>query len=1055
MKTAMLLWFVAILHVNAASFGQEIHLNLKNAPIEQVLADISKQSGYNFLYNSSILKNSRPVTLVVTNKNLIDVLEKIFQNQPFDFSINNKTIVLSSRPVAPVPARIAITVRGVVTDTKGTPIPGVSVKLKGTTTGTLTDTGGRYSLQIPDGEAILVFSSIGFEPQEIQVNRREQINITLHDQNMQMNEVVVIGYGTQKKSDVTGAITSISGKSITDIPVTSVTQALQGKVAGMDIQMAGGTPGEGSTIRIRGNRSITASNDPLVVLDGIPTATSLTDINFEDIESIEVLKDASSTAIYGSRGANGVVLVTTKRGKNGKASVSYDAYYGINNPFGEIRVFNGPEYAEYHQVGGRPLLDWEKTALAAGVDTDYADYLYKTGHQQNHSLSVSGGSDLTRFFISANYFDDDGTIPKSGYKRYNFRINLDHQITDKIKVGTSTLLSRGDRQVGPYPLYSALQMNPLSRPFYEDGSINFSPDLDGLHPNPLVEILGASTDERRTNAVISNLYGEYKILKNLKYRLNLGLNSSDRRRGYYNSSLKNNNGLSTAGWEDGSVLDYTVENILNYNLKFGKSAIDFTGLYSIEKRIEEGENLSVRDLPYDSQEFYNLGSANEITGSGSSYLKWGLQSYMGRLQYSFDDKYLATFTLRADGSSRLAPGHKWGYFPSAALGWRVIQEDFMKKQGLFDDLKLRVSYGLVGNPGINPYQTQGTLSRTIYAWDEVPAYGYRPGGIPNPNLKWESTATANLGLDFSMWKSRLSGSVEFYQANTHGLLLQRAIPSSTGFSSALQNIGKTQNQGIEGVMQVAVLPASSRFQWNLNVNAFKNKTKIKALNTGVMADVGNRWFVGYPISVFYDYEKIGIWQTEETAEAAKYNAQPGQIKIKDQDNNGRIDDKDRVILGGSDPKWGGGLTNRFSYAGFDLSFTIYTRQGQMVNSAYHSIFDQLEAKQNNIKIDYWTPTNPTNDHPMPINGTGMQYLSTLRYFDGSYTTLQNATLGYKFSPQLLKAMHIGALRVYVAGQNLLLLSKHKIPGITYIPETLSNTNLPLSRTFTLGLNATF
>ena len=950
------------------------------------------------------------------------------------------------------------TISGKVVDlTDNLPLPGVNVVVKNTTLGGVTDVEGNYKLSLPDDAQILVFSSVGYETEEVAIDNRSVINISLSPDIQSLQEIVVVGYGTQKKSDVTGAISSVSSKEVKELPVVSASEALQGRVAGLDVVSNGGRPGEGVTVRIRGERSFRAGNSPLYVVDGIPMGGGINEINPNDIASIEVLKDASATAIYGSRGANGVVLITTQRGEAGKAIVTYDTYYGQSERYGRIDMMNGAEYAAFKQAAGVDLEPWEEEALSQGFSTDYQNLVYRTGHRQDHQLSVSGGNEKTKFYLSGNYYNEKGIVHKSGYDRYAFRVNVDHQLNDRIKFGTSSLISRSIQDWGVHPVWAASGLNPLSSPYNEDGTVNFSPDGDGVHTNPLASIVGETEDQRKITRIFSSAYGELKILDGLLYRLNVGTDYSSYRRGVFESSFSNSGGTSEAGWNANNEFEYTVENILNYSKAFGPHALTVTGLYSIQKHEKEFIELSVQGLPYETQRFYNLGSANEVTDRGSDLSEWGLMSAMGRIQYSLSDRYLATLTLRADGSSRLAEGHKWGYFPSAALAWRVIEEGFMQNQELLNDLKLRVSYGVIGNTGINPYQTQGTLDRTIYAFGEVPGFGYWPGDIINPDLKWESTASFNVGLDFALLRNRISGSAEFYQQNTSDLLLNRQLPSGTGFTQILQNIGKTRNTGVELTLSTTPVDIEDGFQWTLDMNFFANREEIVELYAGPTDDIGNEWFIGHPIDVWYDFQKEGIWQTNEETEAESYQANPGEIKVEDQDDNGVINGDDRVIVGTPRPKWSGGLTNRFSYRGFDLSVLLFTRQGQTIYSNIHQSVNRFQARHNNLDVDYWTPDNPTNNFPQPVNGQSQRYLSTLYYYDGSFVKIRNITLGYDVPPSLLSKTLLSGLRVYVSAQNPLVFNQ-QMQSVSIDPEangSLGINEVPLSRLFLVGLNAKF
>ncbi|HYH55114.1 MAG TPA: TonB-dependent receptor, partial [Anseongella sp.] len=705
-----------------------------------------------------------------------------------------------------------LTVGGKVADPGGAPLPGVSIVVKGSTLGTSSEPDGNYTLQGVAPDDTLVFTFLGFQPREVPVNGQQTINVTLTSDTRELEQVVVVGYGTQKREDVTGAISSISAKALREVPVTQASQSLQGRAAGVYVTSSGNDPGDGATIRIRGNRSFAASNDPLFVVDGIPITGGLQDVNPADIESIEVLKDASSTAIYGSRGANGVVIVTTKRGTAGKTLVSYNAYAGISEALAKADMMNGPEFAEYKRESRRTTGEYtndeelfepvELESIRLGRWTDYQELLLENGFSQNHQLSVSGGAEKTQFNISFNFFQDKGIIPGQDFTRYTTRVNVDQEIGERFKIGTSTLggynIQDGD-DLNPYD--DALSENPLGVPYDEEGNLIFTPTNDGLRTNPLNEIVpGAYVNREKRFRLFSSIYGEATLAEGLKFRLNFGPDLIQHRLGNFQGKLTNarRGGISEAqGYED-FVFNYTLENILTYNRTFAeKHSVDITGLYSFQSRQFEESVIRVRGIPVENMQYFEFGAAEEILEANSQFEKWNIQSYMARINYGYDSRYLLTLTGRLDGSSRFGENHRYGFFPSAAFAWNIINEEFMKGSTLFDNLKLRLSYGEVGNTGIDPYQTQGLLSRTSYAFGDDPAFGFRPSQLRNDDLKWETTASFNAGIDFSVLKSRISGTVEFYQQNTSDLLMERQLPYTSGFGSVLENVGATRNTGLE------------------------------------------------------------------------------------------------------------------------------------------------------------------------------------------------------------------------------------------------------------------
>lgn len=975
----------------------------------------------------------------------------------------------------------------IVSGADNTPLPGVNVVVKGTTRGATTNAEGRFTLSVPEN-ATLTISSIGYVAQDIEVGSRSTIDVSLVSNASDLSEIVVVGYGTQKKSQLTGAISSVGAKEIQELPITNARQALQGRAAGVDVVQNGSRPGAGVTVRIRARRSINASNDPLFVVDGIPLAGSIDDINPNDIVGMEVLKDASATAIYGSRGANGVVIVTTKRGKPGKTVVSVDSYYGISEPQGLIDVMDGPQFAEYKRESRRAIgtyRDANNQPVNTGTNefadsklfepieldgiknnrtTDYQSFLLRTGSIQSHQVGVSGGSEKTTFAISGNYFKDVGIIKNQDFTRYTFRVNLDHQITKNIKVGISSLgvysLQNGE-VFNPYG--GALQENPLGRPYDDNGNLIFLPTSDGLRTNPIAEVIpGAQIDLTKRIRLFNSIYGEWTILDGLRYRVNFGPDFSNRRIGRFTGSQTNarRGGDATAFTFNENQFNYTLENILTYDKTFREvHSLNLTALHSIQQDDLERGQMSVTGVPAETQQYFNLGQATLINGIGTSVERWTLNSYMARLNYAYNDKYLLTLTGRYDGSSRFGANTKYGFFPSLALGWNVSNEAFLKDVTWMDQLKLRFSYGSIGNTAIDPYQTQTLLARTIYAFGTTPAYGYRPGTIGNSDLKWETTTTGNIGLDFALFRGRVSGAIEVYRANTRDLLLRDQLPLTSGFGQVLRNVGKTRTDGIEISISTINVDAKSGFRWSTDIQWAKNREAIVELFNGKVDDVGNARFIGQPITAYFDYKKIGIWQSDEVDEATRYQRKVGEIKVQDTNNDGRIDAADRVIIGSQVPEFTTGVTNRFSYKGFDFNFFVYARVGSTFRSGFHTAFNSLAGRYNNLDIDYWTPNNPTNEFPRPNqNQEAPVFSSTLQYFSGTFVKVRNVNLGYTFPDALTSRLKLSGLRLYATAQNPFNFSEYrsKYKGIDNESfDVVDQNQSPATRQFILGINAKF
>lgn len=989
-------------------------------------------------------------------------------------------------------------------------LPGVNVAVKGTTRGTTSDANGDYRISVPNNQAVLVFSAVGFVTQEITVGSQSAVNLTLTTDTRSLNEVVVVGYGTQKKSQLTGAISSVTSKQITEMPITNIGQAMQGRVAGVDVAQSGSKPGSTPTIRVRGRRSFNAGNNPLYVVDGIPltgdrnellstrpfdfVSGGYEDLNPNDVASLEILKDATATAIYGARGANGVVLVTTKRGNNnGKTTISYDGYAGVTRPLDKVHLFSGSEFAEYvreayrtvgeyNDATGKPVPTGVADAyadskapmlgvdpavaagIAAGRNTDYQSLILRPGFQQNHSIGIQGGTDKTQFYISAGYFLDKGVNAGLDYTRYSLRANVDHQINKVVKVGLSSYFMysvRNGANLNPYGF--TLQQNPLGTPYDANGNLIFSPTNDALLTNPLFEVIpGAQVDETKKYRIFNSIYAEANILDGLKYRVNFGPDFSVSRAGRFTASLTNDRkgGDPTAASNSQFGFNYTLENILTYNKTFGDHNLGITALQSIQRDNFDYNNSSVQGVPAESQQFYNEGNASLVLGVGSNLIQWTINSFMGRINYDYKDKYLVTATLRRDGSSRFGENTKYGNFPGIALAWNINNEDFLKSVSWLDQLKVRVSRASVGNQGVVPYQTQGLLTRSVYAFGNTAAYGYRPGSIGNPDLKWETSTSTNVGVDFSLWRGRVAGSVELYQTNTTDLLLSDQLPQSIGFNAVTKNVGETRNRGIELSVSTVNVNTKGGFKWTSDFVFTKNKEAILSLYNGAVDDVGNKWFIGKPLTAFYDYKKLGIWQLNEADAAKSYQSTVGQIKIQDTNDDKRITADDRVYLGSDIPTFSAGITNRFTYKGFDLSFFIYGRFGQMLLSGFHRDNNQLAGRYQQIKVDYWTPLNPTNEFPRPNRSQESPvYGSSLYYFDGTFVKVRNINFGYTFSSGLTQRLKMQSLRVFCSIQQPFIFSTYRSKYNGVDPETadgtVANNVTPATSVTTFGLNVKF
>ena len=993
-----------------------------------------------------------------------------------------------------------IMVKGIVKDNFGEPVIGANVTEKGTTNGMITDLDGNFSLTVQKN-ATLVISYIGYVTQEIAIKGNTNLNITLKEDSKALEEVVVIGYGTARKSDVTGSIASVGGDKLQEMPSTNITYALQNRVAGVDMTQTSSQPGATMQIRIRGTRSLTASNDPLVVLDGIPFMGNLSDINPGDIKSMDILKDASSTAIYGSRGANGVILITTNRGAQGTpAKFTYNGYVGAKSVFSKYPMMDGPKYAEMRKYAGKFENSLDESD---DTNTDWQDLLYRTGMVNSHDVSGAGGTNNGSYSFGAAYYKDQGVIPTQNYTRYSLRGSFDQGVGKYFRFGLTTNsnynITKGSN-VGPY---SVLNNTPLANPYNADGSLKRTVKLNSQDENfvvtrDLVEDLEDSwLNEKKGFGTYNNLFAEVQCpwVKGLKYRVNLGLNYRSTKGGVFTGEGINSSTAdtpSTASLEHTETTNWAVENLITYDRTFGKHQLNIVGMYSAEETVYTKSHIAARDIPAEYLQYYNLGRAEgniTVNPDNWDYQKSGLMSWMGRAMYTYDNRYMLMATVRADASSRLAKGHQWHTYPAVSAGWNIGQESFMDDLEWLDILKVRVGYGQTSNQAVNPYSTWGKLSTRPYNFGPTGyATGYYVSALPNYDLGWEYSSTWNFGLDFTLFGGRLSGTFEYYIQKTSDLLQNVNLPSTSGVSSYVGNVGKTENKGVEFTLNGTILDNHNGWTWDASINISANRNKLTELASGADRDEANNWFVGHPIDAIYDYEKIGLWQEGDPyLDILEPGGNVGMIKVKytgEYNEDGtpvrQIGPDDRQIIS-MEPKFTGGFSTRVAYKGFDLNvITAFKCGGKLISTLHHSngYLNMLTGRRGQVDVDYWTEENTNAKYPKPggiQSGDNPKYGSTLGYFDASYWKVRNISLGYKFDEQKwLKNFGIQSLRAYVSIQNPFVICSpfHKETGLD--PETNSygnenvavtsgiqrrfltvGTNAPSTRNYLFGINLTF
>lgn len=1066
MRITIVLIFGLMFTANANSYSQGTKLDIRmtNRPIRDVIAYVEDNSEFVFLYKNEDLNVEKKVSLNLTDATINQILDKVLDGEGVVYDVYDRQIIIRKADkvltYSQQPQQKNIT--GVVTDQQGLPLPGVSVVVKGTTLGTVTNPDGGFTLSVPSNAETLQFSFVGMKMQEVPLDGRVAFTVVMEEETIGMDEIVVVGYGTQKKSDITGTVASMPKERLEKVPNLNIAQAIQGAVPGIMIQQssAGASPDE--AIMIRGRNSILADNTPLIIVDGIPYGGRIRDISPSDVESIEILKDASAAAIYGSRGSNGVILITTKNGEAGKTTISYDGYYSIQK-FTELpNIMDGDEFYKFKQERFPNQMSGSEIDIHdSGKWVDWLDLGLRKGKSQQHNLSVSGGFGDTKFFMSGTFLDVQGLALNDKYQRITTRVNVDTKIGEFITVGTRTQFSTDDRS-GASPSMSGLfWTNPLTKPYDENGALTIYPwPEDQTVSNPLQGLLYNDID--KSYQVVANSFAEISVpfISGLSYRINSGLRirftDTSTYRGRNTATGLSNR--STADIENSLSNNTVIENILSYNKTFGNHNIFATALYSYEGNKSKSNALFASGFPHDFLTYYSAAQADLIR-PGFSYNDTKLLSQMLRLNYSFDSRYLVTITGRRDGFSGFGTQKKWGLFPSVALGWNISREDFFPLKDIFNTLKLRASWGINGNQAVGAYESISRLSSEDMVDDKTTVAGYKPSRLGQDNLGWESSETLNFGIDFALSKNRFTGELNFYKTNTSDLLLARTISPVHGINSITQNIGKTANNGVELSINTINIE-NNNFQWKTSGNLAFLKNKIVSLygildeDGNEVDDVVNSWFIGQPVRVIYDFVWDGTWQLDEAAEAEKWGTRPGFVKLRDVNKDGKLTAEDKQIIGQQDPKLLWGLTNSFTFKQFSLEVFIHGVNG--VTKNIFPLMTDLETysviRRNTTKKDWWTPDNPTNEFVM--NNLQAEYMAGIRgyvYDPASFVRLKDVSLSYDFPINTIDKLGLSRVRVYVTGRNLLTYTKWR--GLD--PELSNQEAVPLQKEYVFGLNIGF
>jgi TonB-linked SusC/RagA family outer membrane protein len=936
-------------------------------------------------------------------------------------------------------------------------LPGVTVVVKGTTQGTVTNVSGEFNLPNVSEDAILQFSFIGMKAQEIPVAGVSTLNVVMESETLGLDEVVVVGYGTMKKSDLTGSVVSINEEALLSRPSVNLEQMLQGNMAGLSLSVDGNSAeGSNNTLNIRGKSSISAGNSPLIILDGVPFEGSLSEINPNDVGSIEILKDASSAAIYGARASSGVILISTKKGERGKMITSYNGYFGFDPMVNVPKLLDGSTFYELKTARDLATTTTEDEGYAEGRSTDWLSLITQTGKRQEHNISFRGATEKTNYYVSAGYTDVQGIAIGDEYTRFLFRVNLEQKLNSWISFGTNSQFGYYDRSGVEANFGNAYIMNPLGEAYNEDGSMKLYTWEDAVYNvNPLNTTLYENSDITRRFFTNNYIQMDFPFLKGLTYKLNTGYDYSSRLAQTYRG-LDTDAGLTTSGSLDVNSFyeeNWLIENIVSYSADFGKHKIFITGLYSAQNEWNDTEKLHAEGFPNDVMTYYQADNATLIEPS-SNYSENAHLSQMVRAHYSYDSKYMLTATVRRDGYSAFGADQKFGIFPSVALGWNIAEESFMQNADALDQLKLRVSYGSVGNEAISSYSTLSTLSSINYVdADGNTLFGFYPEDIGDASLSWETSKSINVGVDFGFFNSRLRGLVDVYYGRTTDLLLDKSISAVNGTDNITQNIGETKKRGIE--FQISSINISKpNFTWSTNFNIAHNRSEIVNVgltdeNGNYTDDVGSKWFIGEPIDVDYDYAFDGIWQ-EDTEDTPQGSVTAGDIKVKDADGDGEITTDDRIIQGQADPDFIAGMTNNLKYKNW--SFVVFVNASYGINKVndFLSTNDQ-DLRYNRYPVEYWTAENMSNsysrnDRTQNTNSYGVDF-----YRDANFIRIQEVTLSYDFPKTVLDRIGFSNLNMYVNVKNPLTITNWK--GLD--PEFDDQLDKPQNMTYLFGMKFSF
>lgn len=1048
MKLIVLLMTTALLEVHAAGFAQTVSISARSTSLEKVFKEIRKQTGYTFLYTDEQLFHARAFSLELKNVPLKEALDQCFENQPLHYTIENKTIVVKRKPAPVSDAAVAadVVVKGKVTDDKGEPLPGVTVQVKGTSRGVTSNANGEYSIEVPGPDAVLIVSSIGYDRREVPVGGNAELNITLNVSASKIAELVVVGYGEQKRGSLTSSISSLSAKDFEAQPVNRLDQVLQGRVTGVQVTNSAGSPGGAVRIRIRGANSINGDNGPIYVVDGFVGAEFFS-INPDDIESIQVLKDAAATAIYGSRGSNGVILVTTRKGSKGGMKVNFTTRLSSSQVIKKMDLLNAEEFAttvnERATALGtaKPFTDEQIDGYRQNGGTDWQDEIFRTALGQEYMLSLSGGNDKSGYFISGNYLDQDGVINNSNYKRYTLRSNINSRLTNKISTflnitGSYSLAQNVDIPAdGPHsPLAQAATWSPTVPVRKADGTYTATDPVGSVFFNPV-----ALTTEQLSvrERMLANAIGGFKFddvaVPGLSLSIQYGANYLE----YQDKSFAGkviNSGTATAALRTNKETKLQNTNIINYRRTFNGHSIDATGVVEYQQTVYSYMSAGASNLVYESFHWNNL-TQGTAGSPGSGYSKGAIFSLVGRVNYGYKDRYLLSAAVRRDGSSKFLGGNKFAYFPSFSAGWIISQEPFMKDQELFSNLKLRASWGYTGNDGVGPYSTFSAYSnRNASFTNSTFQNGIILGVIGNPDLKWESTEHQNIGIDASLLNDRISISADYFVKNTRDLLLNENLPIYLGGNVITRNIGSVQNKGWEFAVEGDVIDRGS-VTWNTGVNISFVKNNVQSTGSkSIIFDPNNRRIgggmspqsefvvmAGQPLGAIWGLQYQGTWKPGEETEAARFGAKPGDARYKDLKEDGVIDAGDYAVIGTGIPRTTLGWNNTVNYRSFSLNVFFQGMFGfdKLNYNNAAAMYLGGDARQATLRdiLDRYIPGKSETSNIPAFSSTNKNFTQSTRFLEkADFLRLKNISLSYTLPKPVLK--HVG-LKVFVSATNML------------------------------------